>query len=380
MPGFDPLALIDACYAAAIEPETWSDALDGIADAVRARGAVIVSHDPARTAQTLASERIAEVNLDYGVGGWWQHDTRIRLGRERGMMRPGTVTVDEMYLTAEEKRADPFFQHFIERHHLGNLCAYVGADPIGRHTLSFSAPRDLRIGPFDGAEIERLALLGPHVIRAFRLTVLVGEMRREAEGLTSILERMRAGIVVLDARGRVRLVSPMAEKLAAGTLALRTGAEPEAAEPADGARFDRFLADVLPERTLSARTWLRQDTLLLRGRGGGRPLYVEALPLRGDDPFPVAGAGLGGGVILLLRDLLAPSTRPIEPLLEQLGLTRAEARVAALVGRGAAPREAAEQLAVGESTVRSQLKAVYGKLAIRRQSELAVFITRLDSL
>ncbi|MEH3116736.1 MAG: LuxR family transcriptional regulator [Methylorubrum populi] len=375
MSGFDPLALIDTCYAAALDPAAWSEALDGIADAVGARGAVIVSHDPKRTAQTLASERIADVNLDYGVGGWWQHDTRIRLGRERGIMRPGTVTVDEMYIAAEEKRSDPFFQHFVDRHRLGNLCAYVGADPMDRHTMSFSAPRDLRKGPFEGFEVERLGLIGPHVVRAFRLTTLVTEMRREAQGLASALERMRAGIVILDRRGRVRLVSPAAERLATGYLSLRTGAEPNAAEPGDGARFDRFLAHVLPERS-----WPRQETILLRRRGGGRPLAVEALPLRGADPFPAAGAGLDGGVVLLLRDLLAPATRPIEPLLEELGLTRAEARVAALVGRGSAPREVADRFAVGESTVRSQLKAVYAKLAIRRQSELAVLITRLDSL
>lgn len=375
MSGFDPLVLIDACYAAALDPEKWSGALDGLADALGARGTVIVSHDPARTAQTLASERIADVGVDYGAGGWWQHDTRIRLGRERGLLRPGAVMVDEMYIEPDRKRTDPFFQHFIDRHRLGNLCAYVGADPLDRHTLSFSAPRDVRKGPFEGFEVERLGLVGPHVIRAFRLTALVGDMRREAEGLTSALERMRAGIVILDARGRVRLVSPAAERLAYGYIALRGGAVPEAAEPVESARFDRFLADILPDRA-----WPRQDILLLRRRGGGRPLSVEALPLRGGDPFPVAGAGLGGGVVLLLRDLLAPATRPIEPLLEQLGLTRAEARVAALVGQGSAPREVAEQFAVSESTVRSQLKAVYGKLAIRRQSELAVFITRLDSL
>lgn len=372
---FDPLVLIDACYAAALDPEAWPDALDGLSDALGARGTVIVSHDPARTAQTLASERIADVGVDYGAGGWWQHDTRIRLGHERGLLRPGAVMVDEMYIEPERKRADPFFQHFVDRHRLGNLCAYVGADPLDRHTLSFSAPRDVRKGPFEGFEIERLRFLGPHVVRAFRLTALVGEMRREAEGLGSALERMRAGIVVLDSRLRVRLVSPTAEALAAGYLSLRTGAEPEAAEPAEGARFDRFLADVLPERIGP-----RQDIILLRRRGGGRPLSIEALPLRGADPFSVAGSGLGGGAVLLLRDLLAPATRPIEPLLEQFGLTRAEARVAALVGRGAAPREVADQFAIGESTVRSQLKAVYGKLAIRRQSELAVFITRLDSL
>ncbi len=375
MSGFDPHALIDACYAAALDPEAWPDALDGIADALGARGTVIVSHDPARTAQTLASERIAEVGVDYGAGGWWRHDTRIRLGRERGLMRPGAVIVDEMYIAPERKRSDPFFQHFIDRHRLGNLGAYVGADPLDHHTLSFSAPRDVRKGPFEGFEIERLRIVGPHVVRAFRLAALVGEMRREAEGFGSALERLRAGVVVLDSRGRVRLVSPAAERLAAGTLSLRTGAEPEAAEPAEGARFDRFLADVLSQRIEP-----RQDILLLRRRGGGRPLSIEAMPLRGDDPFATAGAGLGGGVVLLLRDLLAPAARPIEPLLEQFGLTRAEARVAALVGRGGAPREVAEQLAVGESTVRSQLKAVYGKLALRRQSELAVFITRLDSL
>ncbi|MGW5958448.1 helix-turn-helix transcriptional regulator [Methylorubrum thiocyanatum] len=375
MSGYEPLALIDACYAAALDPAAWPDALDGLADAVGARGAVIVSHDPKRTAQTLASERIGDVNLDYGVGGWWQHDTRIRLGRQRGIMRPGTVTVDEMYLTAEEKRADPFFQHFIDRHRLGNLCAYVGADPMDSHTLSFSTPRDVRKGPFEGAEVERIGLIGPHVVRAFRLTALMGEMRLEAEGLANALERMRAGIVILDPRGRVRLVSPAAEALAVGYLSLRTGAEPEALEPAEAARFDRFLADALP-----MRIGPRQDVFLLRRRGGGRPLALEGLPLRGGDPFPAAVSGLGGGMVLLLRDLMAPATRPIEPLLEQFGLTRAEARVAALVGRGAAPREVADQFAIGESTVRSQLKAVYGKLAIRRQSELAVFITRLDSL
>ena len=52
---------------------------------------------------------------------------------------------------------------------------------MDRHTLSFSASRDVRNGPFEGAEIERMGLVGPHVIRAFRLTALAGEMRREAE-------------------------------------------------------------------------------------------------------------------------------------------------------------------------------------------------------
>lgn len=373
MSGFDPLALIDACYAAALDPDQWPDALDGIADAVEARGTVIVSHDPTRTAQTLASTRLAEVNHDYSVGGWWQHDTRIRLGRERGLLRPGTITVDEMYVAPELKRTDPFFQHFLTRHGLGNLCGYIDADAVDGHTLSFSTPRDARKGAFEGSEVERLALIGPHVIRAFRLTTLVGALRSEASGFASALERMRAGLIALDRRGRVRFVNPAGEGLSLGVLALRTGEAPKSAAPADRDRFDRFLAAALPERG-----WPQPASILLRRRGG--PVFIEALPLRGPDPFAIGAADLEGGVLLLLRDLLAPAHRPVEPLLEQLGLTRAEARVAALVGRGAAPRAAAAQLAVGESTVRSQIRAVYAKLALRRQSELAVLITRLDGL
>lgn len=371
---FDPPALIDACYAAALDPDLWPTALDGLADAVGARGGVIVSHDPRRTAVTLHSDRLGEIDRDYGAGGWWRFDTRIARAAGLGLA-PGAVLCDEMYFPAEEKSRDPFIRDFFGRHGLDNLAACFDTDPVDGTGLSFSAPRDAARGAFEGGELERLRLLGPHATRAFKLTAILLEARREAGDLAAALGRMRAGFVALDGRGQIRSVNPAAEALTAGYLILRPAREPEAAEPADRGRFGRFLAEHLPGPGLP-----RQTSILLRRKGGGRPLFVEALPLHGADAYRALTGSREGGVILLVRDLLAPAARAIEPLLEPLGLTAAEARVAALVGGGASPREAAATLSVGESTVRTQLKAIYAKLGIHRQSELAVLVTRLDSV
>ena len=61
-------------------------------------------------------------------------------------------------------------------------------------------------------------------------------------------------------------------------------------------------------------------------------------------------------------------------------LTRAEARLAALVAAGTTPDGAARRLGVGRETVRSQLKAVFAKTGTHRQSELAALLLRLVSL
>lgn len=60
------------------------------------------------------------------------------------------------------------------------------------------------------------------------------------------------------------------------------------------------------------------------------------------------------------------------------GLTRAEARVAACVGRGMVPKEAAQTIGSSWNTVRFQLRQIYAKVHVNGQAELARLITRLE--
>jgi DNA-binding CsgD family transcriptional regulator len=83
------------------------------------------------------------------------------------------------------------------------------------------------------------------------------------------------------------------------------------------------------------------------------------------------------------RGAFAPVAAPPGPrdpldVLRSMGLTPAEARLAALMGKGLTARSAAQELRISENTARSTLKQVYGKLGIRKQAELGHFIARVQ--
>lgn len=65
------------------------------------------------------------------------------------------------------------------------------------------------------------------------------------------------------------------------------------------------------------------------------------------------------------------SASTVQSLQRELGLTRAEARVAMRIGRGASVADIAADLGVAVETVRTHLKRIYAKTGARRQSELA---------
>ncbi|NOU29571.1 MAG: helix-turn-helix transcriptional regulator [Polyangiaceae bacterium] len=78
-------------------------------------------------------------------------------------------------------------------------------------------------------------------------------------------------------------------------------------------------------------------------------------------------------------DASAAPSALLETRLELVyGLTPAEARVAAQVGRGKAPKEAAAAFGTSWNTVRSQLRRVYAKTTTSGQPELARLVARLE--
>jgi DNA-binding CsgD family transcriptional regulator len=102
-----------------------------------------------------------------------------------------------------------------------------------------------------------------------------------------------------------------------------------------------------------------------------RTILAQAIPVS------AALAGEPAALVLFSDPTGLGNTDPTAPL-ELLGLTRAEARIAARVGNGMSARQAADVLAITENTVRSTLKVIYGKLGIGKQSELARILARLD--
>lgn len=102
-----------------------------------------------------------------------------------------------------------------------------------------------------------------------------------------------------------------------------------------------------------------------------RPVLAQVVPVS------AALAGEPAALILFAEPDGPARTDPV-PTLTLLGLTPAEARIAAQVGGGLSARQAAAELSLSENTVRSSLQLIYDKLGIGKQSELARIVARLE--
>ena len=65
-----------------------------------------------------------------------------------------------------------------------------------------------------------------------------------------------------------------------------------------------------------------------------------------------------------------PAVPPAAVLRKCVGLTLAECRVALLLSDGHSPKEIANTVGATDNTVRSQIKSIFSKTGVRRQSDL----------
>jgi DNA-binding CsgD family transcriptional regulator len=185
---------------------------------------------------------------------------------------------------------------------------------------------------------------------------------------------MRIGVAVfgLDSLGRVTFSNPATRhlpedqiKIVNGVLRLGSASQRGAIE-----------SDVARLLASSAVVPGDPKPILLSRANDSRPLVAYLLPvmpsLHSVDQFLTHTR-----VLVLVIDPKVGD--PADPALvrDVLGLTLGEARVAALVGTGLPPREAAVKLGIAEETARSALKRVFSKVGVSRQSELSALLTKM---
>jgi DNA-binding CsgD family transcriptional regulator len=305
-------------------------------------------------------------------------------------MRPGFVTLrregDQYFAEAGEAEGRPAIR--VRARHtdqvgpeLTGINYYVGDMPGGA-TL-FSVGYNARYRDIDDVHIE-ITDDAPETIAALKPLEVIWPMRIDGMSMTyspprSISEptpmvpqdTLRASVFeLLSAMGR-----PAAIVTQSGRIA-----------------YSNSLAQNLVSgdnrRALASPTWARRSVELLNDEAvgaesnarlrpipidlpDGRRVFVQLLPMH-------AGVTDEPSVLMLLTDPETAGGRDPTNLLLMLGLTAAEARVAARVGRGMSPGDAAVELGISVNTAREALQVVFEKLGIRRQAQLAQVVTRLE--
>jgi DNA-binding CsgD family transcriptional regulator len=102
-------------------------------------------------------------------------------------------------------------------------------------------------------------------------------------------------------------------------------------------------------------------------------IVVRVLPIHGGARTPF----LGARAILTLMPVAQQVAATPAVLARALDLTAAEAKLAAIIAHGKSPEQAAEELGIARTTARNQLRAIFAKTGVHRQSEFVALVSCL---
>ncbi|MGE0499508.1 MAG: helix-turn-helix transcriptional regulator [Rhizobiaceae bacterium] len=318
----------------------------------------------------IVSPSLDEAAAEYRKD-WWRIDTRV--GRIHELRLSHGVFAEPQLFSEDELARDPIRQEFLASFGIGSFAAQL-VEPWPGHVIAFSVQRALTKGHLERMDMETLNWLGRHAARALTISYRLAAKEALTGGLLDVLEKFDGGVFVLNRRGEVALMNATAEQLLGDGLTV--GNRRLRASTAHAQR-------ALDGLTNSAFNWIAVagDPIALPRPSGKRALLAQSIPIRSRRLLndPVARAVAEKGALLLVID---PDTERPSPqeCLRLLGLTGAEARLAALVGSGARRREAAEALGISEWTARDALKHIYSKLGISSQGELVRLVDRIAAV
>lgn len=362
-------ALIAGFYDAALDPSLWPSVLQSLAGRLHGRGAIIIPLSREAPFVQISTDAL-ESAADYAAN-WWQEDVLLEIGRARKIT--AGLFDDRDLLTDAVRARHPFYQDFLRAYGIGALSGVV-TTPEPDHSYSVSIHRDIKAPPLDADERKAFERLSGHIVRAVAVASRLDTATALNHAMGGALDRFGCAAAVIDHKRTVILANPAFEALRGNGLQV-AGRQIRCTRTDQQAIFDTLIGNALA--TDGGRT---PTVSAIRRPNGGTPLLIRAIPVTAPRLEQHFGLAPVNAVLILVID---PAERrddsDIRPLV-QLGLTKAQARLALMIGGGMPPKEAALRLGVSENTVRTTVKNLYDRLGLARQAELAQLVAHIAPL
>jgi DNA-binding CsgD family transcriptional regulator/PAS domain-containing protein len=357
--------LLDLLYSAAVDPVVWTEFLALLARRADATALALLWHDPA--------------NLQYAVGAkfGFPDDAQRLYEQYYGALDPwylsgkdslvaGVVELGSALCPPSALENTEYYNDYLRPY----PCFYQSGVIIenrGESRAVLTLLRAKQQADFDPSHLQFLTNLYPHLRRALQVHRKMVDLKLAASAAAGVIDALDVALIGLDARGKVCLMNRQAEELirSGEVLNIRNG-KITAVDPMATADLDRLL------RTAFIRGLGESPGGEIELRSGTRSVYLSVFPFTVDSHLV-----LRSGVLLTITD---PATRPhsrSRSLSALFGLTASEIRVAMMLVAGLETREIANRVGVSYDTVRFQLKSIYQKMGVARQSQLVRLISRL---
>ena len=248
-----------------------------------------------------------------------------------------------------------------------SLVTYFAREADVMATLA--AMRDEEAGAFRPAEVRRLAMLVPHLRRAFEFYALMRQASERSSDLASALDLLDAAVILTDSRLRVAHANRAAEELAKARTGLSLDKGSLAIKDSQcSRRIARAASEALAAASGDATITQAEHIAITCGESG--MLYRVSL-----HPLSRRPAGTGTRVkaelAVVIRSGAPKAQENSATRLQRLfGLTSAEAILANAVASGRSLNAHAQERGIAISTVRTQLRSLFAKTETHRQGEL----------
>lgn len=357
--------LVGGIYDAVIDQALWTDAIDAIRREFRFHIAIMaVVKLPAAETAVFAACNIPDDYLR-ALGNYGEELVDM-WGGPQGVAR---LPLEEPMVMSEvrERRTwenNPYYVDWVRPQGIVDQVAMVLANDRTTNASVGFAVHELR-GSVEPETIADLRLLAPHLRRAVNVSRLLDMTTNAAATFEAALSAMSSGAVLVNADMKIVYANPVAQEM------LRRG---------DPIRIndDKLeLAQVLLPQQLERAVNAAAESEIGVGRRGigiptrksdGTPLVLHVLPL--EQRSPRSGAPWKSVAAVFIADTGGEPAVPMDALCVLFQLTPMERRVLELTVAGHSSREAAEELGVAPSTVKTHMLNLYEKTDRHRREDL----------
>jgi len=357
-------SLIGKVYDAALDQHLWERFLDTLAPVFHSDLGTAVFENHENPDSTVA----LTYGFDEALQAQWleRRDAEDYFWHGIRKQRAGTVFTGMEFIPPDEMHQRPVYHELAKP--LG--VEYMLAAVVDRQRGSASVISFLRSDKsenFGARSRQLLALLLPHIQRAWQMNRRLALTEAESNSALSALEHSSHGVLILDRTGHASFVNRNAEAmlLAGDGLTLRYG-RLKFYNYSTQLQFDGILRQALE---ISRLEGMDLENGLRVPRPSGQASYQVVLcPLnrRSDEVL----LNEQGACLVFIHDPAEPREISVEILQSTYGLTHAEARLCRALFETGSLSAARDSLAISLNTGKTHLKNIFAKLGVSSQAQL----------
>ena len=355
------LDIVGSIYDAVLKPELWNAVLEKATGFVGGVGASIFRQDVIR--------KVGNAYYTWGMDPDFEQLYFEKYIHHNPLL-PAMLTVDVGRVSSNSEQLVPaeFFETLFYKEWakpqglIDNVFCIL--ERSATSAAGFVVFRHERDGMADAAAFELLGAIAPHLRRAVLIGKVVEHKTTEAQGFSDLLDRLRAGVFVVDGCGNV-IYSNKAGKnvVSAGDYLRETSGKLSAGNP----EADLMLREAFRSAAQGDTAISQKSLAIPLIAADGTHHVASLLPLtrgRAD------GLDENATAAVFVHKAALELPNPPDLIARAYRLTKTELRVLlALVETGGGP-EIADALGIGNGTVKTHLRNLFQKTGVKHQADL----------